>query len=169
MVIIKFILLGIIFGMSMLIGINIAKKYSSRVFELKELLRALNMFEEKIKFTYEPIPDAFEDISKNTKSEISKIFEEASINMKTMCASEAWEKAINNSNTKMTKEDLDIIKGLAKMLGRTDLDGQVSEIRLTKKFIESKIEEAELERAKNNKLYKTLGVTIGLAIVIVLI
>lgn len=169
MVIIKFILLGIILGMSMLIGINIAKRYSTRVLELKEVLRALNMFEEKIKFTYEPIPDVFEDISKNTKNEVSKVFEEASINMKTMYASEAWELAVNNSNTKMSKEDLDIIKGLSKLLGRTDLDGQVSEIRLTKKFIETKIEEAELERAKNNKLYKTLGATIGLAIVIVLI
>lgn len=169
MIIIKFILLGIIFGMSMLIGINIAKRYSTRVYELKEMLRALNMFEEKIKFTYEPIPDVFEDIAKNIKNEISEIFEVASINMKSMCASEAWEKAINNSNTKMSNEDLEIIKGLSKMLGRTDLDGQVSEIRLTKKFIETKIEEAELERVKNNKLYKTLGLTIGLAIVIVLI
>ena len=55
------------------------------------------------------------------------------------------------------------------MLGKTDLDGQVSEIRLTEKFIDTKIEDAKLERKKNEKLYKTLGLTFGLGIIIVLI
>ena len=78
-------------------------------------------------------------------------------------------KAIDNSNTKLTKDDNEVLKGLAKMLGKTDLDGQVSEIRLTKKFLETKIQDAELEKTKNEKLYKTLGATIGLAIVIILV
>ena len=39
-----------------------------------------------------------------------------------------------------------------------------SELELTKK----QIEDAEQERQKNEKLYKTLGMTIGLAIVILL-
>ncbi len=127
------------------------------------------MFEEKIKFTYEPIPEVFEEIANNTKDSISDIFSQASVMMKTRQASDAWEEAIDKSHTKLSKEDIGIIKALAKMLGKTDLDGQVSEIRLTEKFIDTKIEEAELERAKNNKLYKTLGATIGLAIVIFLV
>lgn len=169
MIIIKFIFLGIIFCAAMLVGLNISKRYSTRVVELKEMQRALNMFEEKIKFTYEPIPDVFEEISKTVIKSIAEIFNKSSVKMKTMSASVAWEQALDESNTKFTNEDIGIIKGLAKMLGRTDLDGQVSEIRLTEKFLDTKIEEAELERSKNNKLYKTLGATIGLAIVIVLI
>ena len=39
------------------------------------------------------------------------------------------------------------------MLGKTDLDGQVSEIRLTKKFLETKLQDAQLEKSKNEKLY----------------
>ena len=68
-----------------------------------------------------------------------------------------------------SREDIEIINGLAKMLGKTDIDGQVSEIRLTEKFIDTQIKEAESEKLKNEKLYKTLGATVGLAIVIVLI
>ena len=137
--------------------------------ELKEFQNALNIFEEKIKFTYEPIPDVFKEISEVSKNNVGQVFENASINMKLMTAGEAWEKAIDESNTKLTKDDKDILKGLAKMLGRTDLDGQVSEIRLTKKFLETKIKEAEIEKSKNEKLYKTLGATVGLAIVIILV
>ncbi len=169
MEIIKFMFLTTIFCISAFIGILISKTYTTRVKQLAEIQRALNIFEEKIKFTYEPVPDVFLEISKTCKDEIKCIFENASNNMKVMTAGEAWEAALDSSNTKLTKDDIETLKGLAKMLGKTDLDGQVSEIRLTKKFLETKIKEAEIEKNKNEKLYKTLGLTVGLTIVIVLI
>ena len=149
MIVLKgFLLIGI-FLISTVLGVGISKKYQTRVKELKELLTALNMFEEKIKFTYEPIPDVFFEISQNTSKSIGKIFEESSYNMKMMSAGLAWERAIEESNTKLSKDDLEVLKGMSKMLGRTDLDGQVSEIRLTKKFLETKIKDAEEEKNKN--------------------
>ena len=146
-----------------------SKKYSNRVKDLKEMRKALNFFEEKIKFTYEPIPDVFREISEKMNPNIGNIFKEASEKMNDKFAGEAWEESVSNSNTNFTKEDIEIINGLAKMLGKTDIDGQVSEIRLTEKFIDTQIKEAESEKLKNEKLYKTLGATVGLAIVIVFI
>ena len=64
-------------------------------------------------------------------------------------------------------EDKNIIKSLRKMLGKTDLEGQVSEIKLVQNFLNTQIENAEKEKQKNEKLYKTLGGVIGLAIVII--
>ena len=55
------------------------------------------------------------------------------------------------------------------MLGKTDKEGQISRLELTKTFIEMQIENAKVEEQKNAKLYKTLGAVIGLAIVIILI
>ena len=55
------------------------------------------------------------------------------------------------------------------MLGKTDLEGQVTQINLTCEFLDKQIEKAEEERKKNEKLYKTLGTVIGMAIVIILI
>lgn len=197
MLMFKIMCLAIILIICVSIGFNISARYTSRVNGLKKMLRALNIFEEKIKFTYEPIPNIFEELGNNfsnSKNEngillknknknenmrrlftnhendyVGEIFSKASLNMKTMQAGEAWENAIDSVNTNFTKEDINTIKGLAKMLGKTDLDGQVSEIRLTKQFINTKIEEAEIERQKNSKLYKTLGATVGLATVILLI
>ena len=91
MIIIKYILLLILFSISSIIGISIAKKYGTRVKELKEVQRALHIFEEKIKFTYEPIPDVFEEISKKCRENIGNIFYEASKSMNIMSAGEAWE------------------------------------------------------------------------------
>ena len=146
-----------------------SKKYSNRLRDLKEMRKALNFFEEKIKFTYEPIPDVFEEISGKVKENIGEIFHNSSRLMENESAGVSWENTVDDSNNNFTKEDKEIIKGLAKMLGKTDIDGQVSEIRLTCKFLDVQIKDAEKEKTKNEKLYKTLGATVGLALVIILI
>lgn len=156
MIIIKFISLIIILFLSSYIGILVTKKYKNRVIELKEVKRALNIFETKIKFTYEPLPEIFIEISKNFSKSISQIFENATCYMKEKTAQTAWIEAINNSKTSMNREDLEIIKGLGKLLGKTDIEGQVSQIKLTDKFIDEQIENAEYECRKNEKMYKAL-------------
>ena len=169
MFIIKTIILLIIFSTSSFIGILISKKYSNRVKDLKEIKASLNVFLTKIKFTYEPIPEIFKEIAKNTTSNISTIFENASSQMKEKQAGQAWIDAIEQSSTELSKEDKNILKGMSKLLGKTSIEGQISEIELTQNFLSKQIEKAEQEKLKNEKLYRTLGMTIGLAIVILLL
>lgn len=167
--IVKYIILLLIFFSSTAIGILLSKKYVNRANELKEMRNALNMFKTKIKYTYEPIPNIFKEISKNLTTSVSNIFKIANEKMKIETAGQAWNDAIEECNTNLSREDLNILKGLGKLLGKTDVEGQLSEIELTSSFIDTQIEKSETERAKNEKLYKTLGIVAGLAIVIVLI
>ena len=169
MIFIKTFILLLIFIGSLNAGKMIAKKYSNRVQELRDMKNALNMFLTKIKFTYQAIPASFNEIGNNINGNIGKIFRLASENMKEKSAGEAWEEVIDKVDTSFTKEDKDIIKGLGKLLGKTDLDGQVSEIRLVQNFLNTQIEIAEKEKEKNEKLYRTLGGVVGLAIVIILV
>lgn len=166
---IKLFILFLIFLSSLKAGKIIAKKYSNRVFELKEMKNALNMFLTKIKFTYESVPETFNEIGNNVNGNIGKIFRTASENMKEKAAGEAWEEVIDKTETSLTDEDKSIIKNLGRMLGKTDLDGQVSEIKLVQNFLNTQIEVAEKEKQKNEKLYKTLGGVVGLVIVIILV
>ena len=71
-------------------------------------------------------------------------------------AKNSWIQAVEESKTNMNKEDLEVIKDLGKLLGKTDIEGQISQIELTDKFLDTNIENAEKEYIKNNKLYKTL-------------
>lgn len=169
MIIIKFFSLIIIAFLSSYIGIIISNKYKNRVYELKEIKKALSIFETKIKYTYEPIPDIFKEISKNLKPNIGQIFENASIKMENNTAKYAFNQAIEESSSSMNKEDLEVIKGLSKLLGKTDIDGQVNQIVLTNKFIDAQIEKAQIEYEKNAKMYRTLGVISGLALIIILV
>ena len=64
MIILKYIILCLVFLISFLIGNIISKKYILRVEELKDFKNALNIIENKIKFTYEPLGEIFTQTSK---------------------------------------------------------------------------------------------------------
>lgn len=169
MIILKYIILGLVFFVAFLIGNIISKKYILRVEELKDFKNALNIIENKIKFTYEPLGEIFTQTSRLLSKNISQIFITAKENMKDTNAEEAWCIALKQSNTNLYKEDIENIKSFGKMLGKTDKEGQISSIELTKTFIEMQIEKAKNEEEKNSKMYKTLGTIVGLALVIILI
>lgn len=169
MQVIKYLELILVLSASTYIGILISKKYLNRVTDLKEMKNALNIFSTKIKFTYEPIPQIFKEISKKVRPNIANLFLLASNKMENINAGEAWLQALEESNTSMLKEDIETLKNLSSLLGKVDIEGQVNEIELVETFLDTQLELAEEEKKKYVKMYKTLGVTIGLAVVIILI
>lgn len=169
MYIIKYIILFTVFILSALIGKIFSRKYIDRLQELEEMKNFLNVFKSKIKFMYEPIPEIFNEIAINSKTSISYIFKLATIKMKTVNADLAWQESVEESKNNLTQEDKDVIKMLSKLLGQTDVEGQISQIDITQNFLDSQIKEAQEEKQKNEKLYIRLGTTIGLAIVIILV
>ena len=53
-------------------------------------------------------------------------------------------------------EDKEVLKGLSKLLGKTDINGQINEIKLVSNFLDTQIQIAQKEKEKNEKMYKTL-------------
>lgn len=169
MIFLKMIILILIFITSTLIGMMLSKKYVNRVKELREFKNALNMFGTKIKFTYEPIPSIFLEISEKITGNIGKIFQTAAEYMTETTADIAWKKALDTAYTNMKTTDIDTIMGLGRLLGTTDVEGQLSEIKLVDEFLNKQLEDAEFEKRKNEKMYRTLGIVSGLTITILLI
>ncbi len=169
MQIIKYILLILIFLLSAAIGIAVSKIFENRVKELREFKNNLNIMKNKIKFTYEPLKEIFCDIANESASAVEKIFKKISIKMENNQLKEVWENSIQEADISLNQEDKDIIKRLGKLLGQTDVDGQLSEIELTESFLDIQIQKAEEAKKKNQKLYKTLGIVMGLVFVIILI
>lgn len=101
---------------------------------------------------------------------ISILFKNASQNIKNITTKEAWNLAIEDTKDilNLNKDDLNLIKSIGNMLGKTDAEGQVSELNLSIGFIDSQIEKAENECEKNEKMYKSLGTIAGLGIIILL-
>ncbi len=168
MIVIKIIILLGIFISSIYIGMLISNKYTDRVEELKNIKSALNIFETKIRYTYETIPEAFAEISKQFDGKkVGELFKIAVEELKENTAGMAWKNAIEKTNLSINMEDKNVIEDLSKTLGSTDIQGQISQIELTQNLLDKQIENAEIEKSKNAKMYKTLGGIVGLMIVII--
>ena len=97
------------------------------------------------------------------------MFENIAKNLENQNIEESTETALKEIKINITKEDIEVLHNLSKLLGKTDKEGQISQIELAKTFLKTKINKAEKEEEKNAKLYKTLGATMGLAFAIILI
>ena len=102
-------------------------------------------------------------------TEIEKIFGKMANQLEYTQVREVWENCIQEADISIKQTDKNAIKKLGNLLGQTDVEGQVSEIEVTQKFLDMQIEEAEEEKKKNQKMYKTLGIVFGLVFVIILI
>lgn len=169
MLILKYIDIGLIIIVSAYIGFYKSKKFFYRVKALKDFKSALNIFRSKIEFTYEPIGDIFNEISKVIYLGEDNIFKNFNKIGSTEDTNFAWNKTIEESSFEFTNEDKEVLKLLGKMLGKTDKTGQISQIDLVDNFLDKQILEAEEEKNKNEKLYRTLGIVCGLVIAIILV
>lgn len=169
MFVLKIFLLIAIIVASTFLGILFSKKYSNREKELKEMKNALNMLSTKIKFTYETIPNLFIEISNKIQGTVGKIFMRSAIRMKEESAGEAWTSSFDDVPNNLLEEDITILKSLGRLLGQTDVEGQLSEIEVVNQFLDTQLENARQERIKNEKMYRTLGIISGLTCAVIFI
>lgn len=169
MFIIKCLNCILIIGVCAYIGINKANDFVLRVNKLRNLKRSFNIFKSKLEFSYEPIKESFLEISELVYKNHSNIFKSYINNLENDRFEDAWELSVAENSYGFSKEDILIINGFGKLLGKTDISGQINEINLADEFLDKQIFEAEESRKKNDKLYKSLGIIIGIGIVIIFI
>lgn len=166
----RYIFLVAILTGSTSIGFLLSKIHKERVYELNSFANLINILQNKIKFTQKPLPEIFEEISNiNAKSSISIIFKKAAEKIKYKRIEDSWNDAIQEQKffLNLKSEDISLIKTLGNVLGKTGVEGQMSEIAQFMGLLKIQIKNAEEEKRKNEKLYKSLGTIIGLAIVII--
>ncbi|NLP14782.1 MAG: stage III sporulation protein AB [Clostridium sp.] len=163
----------IVFISSSLLGYMYSRKCSERPKDLRTLQGLLQMFENEISFLSNVLTKAFLKIYRCNDSGVSAFFghtveilnSDAGIN-----ARDAWTKAVreNINKTALNSEDEEILISFGKLLGSSDVEGQIKNIRLTLNQLKMQEEKAEELRKKNESMYRNLGVLGGLAIIIIL-
>lgn len=149
------------------LGFEKANSYQERKENLQKIKNGFNFFKSKIEFTYEPIKDILNEISGAVYFGEENIFSKTAIYLNNIDVSSAWRKAVQEDK-KLNSEDKEILIQFGKLLGKTDKKGQISEIELALNFTNVQIEKAETSQKKNDKLYKSLGIILGLGLVIIL-
>ena len=169
-----YIILKIVLGIgivicSMRIGILISKKYVYRLEELDELKNSLKIIENKIKYTYQPLEEIFTEVAEISSYGIASLFKNTAENIKEKGAENAWKDEVKKCDLNLKKEDKEALKEFGILLVKTNKEGQINQIKFVSELLERQIEKAEIEKAKNETMYKKLGMIFGLGLVIVLI
>lgn len=167
MIFVKFIILIFLFFICLEIGILKSKVFEYRLEELNSIKNALVFFKSKLEFTYEPINDIFLEISKSIYFEHDNVFKRCIVYLEKFDLKDAWQMAVSDEN-KINIEDKNVLYNFGKLLGKTDLNGQISEILLALEFLDKQIVDAENLKNKNCKLYKSLGAFAGIGLSIML-
>lgn len=69
----------------------------------------------------------------------------------------------------LKNDDISLISEFGKLLGTTDIDGQINHINLYKELIDKNINNSFEELKAKSKLYKLLGIFAGLTIALLLL
>lgn len=164
----------IVIAASTAAGYIFSRNLRHRPQELRELQGLLQVFENEISYMSSVLKDAFSRVHESSISVVGEFFkytvEELNKN-KSMNASLAWETAVRNviKRTSLNGEDEKILISFGTLLGKSDIEGQLKNIKLTINQLKLQESKAEQDRAKNETMYKHLGMLAGAAIVIILL
>lgn len=171
MELIRYMFLISILACSTSIGFLLSKRYVDRLNELTDLYVLINILQNKIKFTQLPLKETFEQIGNvSLKTNVKNIFLQCSSTLKNTDLDNSWKDALKKETSflNLKKDDIETINTLGSILGKSDVEGQMNEINEFKERLNIQIKQAEEEKRKNSKMFKSLGTIVGLVIVIIL-
>lgn len=165
-------LIMIIIG-STLIGFLKANHFSEKKEFLTDYQQMLLHLSTEISYFKEPLPQIFYKLSLElqgtTQSFMKECFDQYIKDGGAL--SEIWNSTVEKiyGDKGMTTEELKIIKSPGLFLGQSDFDGQLKHFKLVSKELERKIEDADFQLKTKGKMYRKMGISLGIAISIIFI
>ena len=164
----------IIFLSCSLCGFLISMKYNLRVDCLNDLTESLRLLNNEIMYRRDPLPETFERISAYKSNSSSAFFlrlTEILRENKTFLFMDSWKAAVDDcyKNSSLKPYDIEIINDIGIELGKSDVAGQNNMFLRIFKRLEECTLDAVHEKNTKGKMYKSMGITIGAVIVIILI
>lgn len=170
----KLMLLIIVVILCTAIGYLYGEEFKNRYVQLKELMRVIIDLQNEILYAHTPIPEALDKIALKTKEPVNSLLGSISQKLMNNQVSDiytAFNESINEHRKQLSLQegDYNILLDLSKSLGETSIYGQESIFQLAKEKLSGELDISYEESKRNTKVYRSLGVGIGLMIAIFLI
>lgn len=164
------IVILIIFGV---LGFYMSYKPNFRKNDLLELKRAIFMLMSEIKFL-SSLSEALYNIENNVEYPVKNIFTNFKENISKYRGESLyniWEKSFISGSkcTYLNEEDKKKFLIIGKVIGSLDKNFNIEGLTMVTNYIDATVHKIELHQCKNMKMYQSLGIFMGLIIVIVLI
>lgn len=162
----------IFIGMTTLGGFEWSNKLNRRPKNIRQLKNALQILEAEIVYSQLSLRDAFEQIAKQTPKPTRNFFQLLGEKMnENSDFIAAWDASVEIyiRDAALTENIREILSQFGRTLGQHDFHQQQKHILLAITHLDREFEEARDAHFKYSKMAKSLGLLIGLFIVILLI
>lgn len=166
---------GIIICMSaFVIGMKMSSSLEKRSDILNELEKSLVLLKGEIKYSSASLPESIQSVSNRTSNEVMRFYKNLSEqieNNKEIALAGLWEKECNITlkTEEIKQEDLELFIDLGKQLGHLDVDMQIKNIELCISRLKERQAEAYEDIKMKSKLYRTLGISGGALLTLLLL
>lgn len=155
------------------LGFFYGNKYAKRVENLMCLQEGIRILQSEVIIFSNPLPDALTNTFKRVSKDISKLFLIIRDNLLQNHSGDIYISFLASReflrDLFLKDEDIDLFLSLGKIIGKTNRIDQEKQFKFLLDELEIQIIEAKEERAKNEKMYRSLGLLLGLGIIIILI
>ena len=163
----------IVFSTS-IIGYYYGMQFSHRLNNLIYMEQCIKILETEIVYGAILLPEALSNVYNKGNKKVSFIFKEIKEQLLEDKKGDVYSSFIKVSNKlkndlHFKKEDVEIFLSLGRVLGSSDRKDQEKNFQLILKQISFLEKDARLEKQKNEKMFKSLGVLTGLVIIIILL
>lgn len=172
---IKLKLLGSLFIIisSGFIGFEYSRKYIERLNNLIYIQNCIQILETEVVYASNPIPNALENLYIKGNKKVSFLFKDIKeylLNNKDKSLFDSFKHNLEISKNKLflQDDDIEIILSLGRTLGISDVFDQKKHFKTTIMNLEINQQNARENKDKNAKMYRSLGLLFGTALVLIL-
>lgn len=149
-----------------------ADEFKARSRELENILEVLKLLQIEINYRKEPLQPMFEKLYLQKNCWFTEVLNECSLNLTKGCdLKQSWRAALQCKMNvcNLNKEDVIILEDLALGLGKSDSQSQLNLIYPAIERIKTSLKDSVEKESRLGKMYKGLGISAGIIIVIIFI
>lgn len=155
------------------IGFQLARVVADRPRQIRQLRSALAIMETEIGYGTRPLVQTCQQIALREKGSVAQLFHKSAeylANMDGASTYECLQRAIeeNWKQTSLGQAEKTILLSLARVLGMSDREDQLSHLALAMVNLQVEETKAREEQGQYEKMYKTMGVLAGALVVILM-
>lgn len=138
---------------------------------LRELVGALERMERELTFRLTPLPDLLSNLARETAKPLSDFFAACARHARSpeCLFGAAWEREAAGLYPWLDERTMEVLRRLGRGLGRCDAEGEGRLLKAAATDLRDRLAVLEGESRRLERLYRTLGLTGGAFLILVLI
>ena len=164
----------LVIGSCFAFAVKIVQKRRDSLMALRELHRLLIDLAQQIAFSLEPLPNLLQSLGKEDHAPAPEFLQRIKASLSAdekKPLSEIWQMALEDyaKEKRLPEKGVKLMKLLGASLGQMDAETEISRLNCSADALKQLAQDMEKEQAKTEKTTETIGVLLGISIVIFLI